>query len=405
MCEYANYVQGLILRHEGKIQESLEYFQTCHTLNPRNVNNIKEVARSLYLLGRHGLAIEAYLEAENVSNKPDWDIYHNLGTCLVHVNEHRKAKEYLLTAIQLSHQEASYVELAKIHLLENDIEGAIGIYNAALEWYPDSSKLATSLGLLYMTTGHHQRAFEKLGSALAHDPMCTKALLAAGFVMQNYQDFDIALSKYKIAAQFLPESISLWNNIGMCFFEKKKYVAAISCLKRANYLSPLDWKTLYNLGLVHLTTKQYASAFHYLSAAINLQPTSAKTYMLLALALKNLDDPDNAHHAFEQAAKLDPNDAAVALNYGVLLNSVGEREKASAQLRQFQELAERGSGLDQELLEAAQNLSLSLTKVNKNYLETDANEKCKEDETNDADKVKNDGEGSVDTHEMDPDEV
>jgi hypothetical protein len=23
----------------------------------------------------------------------------------------------------------------------------------------------------------------------------------------------------------LPESISLWNNIGMCFFEKKKYVA------------------------------------------------------------------------------------------------------------------------------------------------------------------------------------
>lgn len=72
-------------------------------------------------------------------------------------------------------------------------------------------------------------------------------------------------------------------------------------------------------------------------------------YFFLTVALKNLDDPDNAHHAFEQAAKLDPNDAAVALNYGVLLNSVGEREKASAQLRQFQELAERGSGLDQEV--------------------------------------------------------
>jgi hypothetical protein len=42
---------------------------------------------------------------------------------------------------------------------------------------------------------------------------------------QNHQDFDVALSKYKIAAQLLPESISLWNNIGMCFFEKKKYVA------------------------------------------------------------------------------------------------------------------------------------------------------------------------------------
>lgn len=69
----------------------------------------------------------------------------------------------------------------------------------------------------------------------------------------------------------------------------------------------------------------------------------------LPVTLKNLGDPDNARHAFEQASKLDPADVAVALNYGVLLNSVGEREKASIQLRRFQELAEGGSGLDQEV--------------------------------------------------------
>ncbi|XP_069682153.1 BBSome complex member BBS4 isoform X2 [Periplaneta americana] len=339
-----------------------------------------------YLLGRHALAIEAYLEAENVSSKPDWDIYHNLGTCLLHIGELTKAKEYLLTAIQLSHQETSYMELAKIHLLEDDVEGAIGIYNAALEWYPDSCELATSLGLLYMKTGQHQRAFEKLGSALAHDGMCSKALLAAGSMMQNHQDFDVALSKYKIAAQFLPESTALWNNIGMCFFEKKKYVAAISCLKRANYLAPFDWKTLYNLGLIHLTTKQFASSFHYLSAAINLQPNSARTFMLLALVLKSLGDPDNARHAYEQAAKLDPTDASVALNFGVLLNSIGETEKAAVQLRRFQELVESGAELDQELLKAAQCLSQNLSKKNRSDADPNASEDSrKEDEDDDAD--------------------
>jgi tetratricopeptide (TPR) repeat protein len=55
------------------------------------------------------------------------------GTCLFRVGEHTKAKAYLMTAIELSHQEGSYVELAKILLLENDIQGAIGIFNAALE--------------------------------------------------------------------------------------------------------------------------------------------------------------------------------------------------------------------------------------------------------------------------------
>jgi Tfp pilus assembly protein PilF len=73
------------------------------------------------------------------------------------------------------------------------------------------------------------------------------------------------------------------------------------------------------------------------------------TCFLLPVALKNLVDPDNACHAFEQAVKLDPSDAAVALNYGVLLGSIGEEEKASVQLRRFQELAEGGTGLEQEV--------------------------------------------------------
>jgi hypothetical protein len=58
-----------------------------------------------------------------------------------------------------------------------------------------------------------------------------------------------------------------------------------------------------------------------------------------------------------------------------------------------------------QLLEAAQSLSLSLTKVNKSDLEMDANEKGKKDETDDADKLVKAGEGSVVMPEMGPDEV
>ena len=40
-------VQGLVLRHEGKIQESLEMFQICNILNPNSADHIKQMARSL----------------------------------------------------------------------------------------------------------------------------------------------------------------------------------------------------------------------------------------------------------------------------------------------------------------------------------------------------------------------
>ena len=117
---------------------------------------------------------------------------------------------------------------------------------------------------------------------MAFDPSNSRAIMAAGSMMQSHNDWDVALAKYRVAATDIPESPQLWNNIGMCFFGKKKYVAAISCLKRANYLAPFDWKILYNLGLVHLTMQQFASAFHFLSASINLRPNRGQTFMLLA---------------------------------------------------------------------------------------------------------------------------
>jgi Bardet-Biedl syndrome 4 protein len=79
--------------------------------------------------------------------------------------------------------------------------------------------------ILFFQIGQHQRAFEQLGNAMTYDASHVKAILAAGSIMQSHGDFDVALTKYRIAAQATPESAPLWNNIGMCFFGKKKHVA------------------------------------------------------------------------------------------------------------------------------------------------------------------------------------
>ncbi|KAK3927069.1 Bardet-Biedl syndrome 4 protein-like protein [Frankliniella fusca] len=374
--EFANYIQGLILRHEGKIQESLECFQICHSLHPKNVDYIKQVARSLFLLGLHNLALEAYLDAQQISEVPDWDIFYNLGECWLRLGEHTKAKESLRQAVQLGHHERCYVALASIYKLEGDTQSAIEIYKAAVESAPDSAQLATALGLLYLEEGKYQHALEKLGGALARDPQYAQALLAAGAMMQNHSDYDVALSKYKIAAQSWPESPALWNNVGMCFYGKKKYVASLSCLKRAHYLSPLDWDILFNLGLVHMATQQYASAFHFLSAATNLRPAHAGTFLLVAISLRHLDDPDNASEAFKQASLLAPLDASIPLNYAVFLESQGDLDGAALQLERFQELAQVTPRLSPELVQTATQLSklLSNRLRSRNGSKTDENE-------------------------------
>ncbi|TKC47068.1 hypothetical protein EI555_016051 [Monodon monoceros] len=335
LCEYAIYVQALIFRLEGNIQESLELFQTCAVLSPQSADNLKQVARSLFLLGKHKAATEVYNEAAKLNQK-DWEICHNLGVCYIYLKQLDKAQDQLHNALHLNRHDLTYIMLGKIHLLEGDLDKAIEIYKKAVEFSPENTELLTTLGLLYLQLGIYQKAFEHLGNALTYDPTNYKAILAAGSMMQTHGDFDVALTKYRIVACAVPESPPLWNNIGMCFFGKKKYVAAISCLKRANYLAPFDWKILYNLGLVHLTLQQYASAFHFLSAAISFQPKVGELYMLLAVALTNLDDTENARRAYAEAVRLDKCNPLVNLNYAVLLYNQGEERGALAQYQEME---------------------------------------------------------------------
>ena len=46
---FSSVTSALLLREEGKIQESLELFQRTVQINPNNVDNLKQVARSLYV--------------------------------------------------------------------------------------------------------------------------------------------------------------------------------------------------------------------------------------------------------------------------------------------------------------------------------------------------------------------
>lgn len=49
---------------------------------------------------------------------------------------------------------------------------------------PESIEAATELGLLYLKIGDVQRAFQQFGTAVAHSPNCTRAILPIAFIIQ-----------------------------------------------------------------------------------------------------------------------------------------------------------------------------------------------------------------------------
>mmetsp|Transcript_10287 Transcript_10287/g.19430 ORF Transcript_10287/g.19430 Transcript_10287/m.19430 type:complete len:437 (+) Transcript_10287:32-1342(+) len=335
-CEYPIYVKALIRRQQGCIQESLQLFQAATCLNPHNISNLKQVGRSLYLLGKWKSAIEVYDEAQRIGID-DWEVWHNKGLCHLYLKKYSHAIECFKQANSIQRHDSTYMQLGKVHTLQENYKAAIEIYLEALEFSPENPEILTTVGLLYLRLGDNYRAFDFLGNSLTHDPKNPKSILAAGSIIQDHNDMDVALVKYRIAAVATPNSAQLWNNIGMCFFGKGRNVAAIACLKRALYLDPFEWIISYNLGLVHLNQEQYASAFHYLSASINLKPGFASSYMYLGIILSRLDDFENACHAYEKAIGME-SDHLFELNYAITLFTNGVTDRAATHYEAFKVL-------------------------------------------------------------------
>jgi len=121
----------------------------------------------------------------------------------------------------------SFELLARVYTITENYEEALKVYLEALDLTPESPDLLASIGSLYIRMDDNDSAFQFLGRALSLDPKNTKAILAMCSIMQDKGDHDTALLKYRIAAVYVPNSAQVWNNIGMCFFGKQKYVAVL----------------------------------------------------------------------------------------------------------------------------------------------------------------------------------
>uniref|UniRef100_A0A8W7M4A7 Bardet-Biedl syndrome 4 n=1 Tax=Anopheles arabiensis TaxID=7173 RepID=A0A8W7M4A7_ANOAR len=364
--QYLYYMKGLILREENNSTEAVHCFQQAIALNKKEPENYKELAKTLYSMGKFRNALEVFLKAETLLERPDHEIYHHIGE-LYYKNFGQpkagvgEAKEYLKQAVTCGKHVESYKILAEIYIEEGDSIKAIEMIENCLQITQDDVSLMTQIGILYLKINEYQRAFEKLLDATATDSKHTSALLALGSILQSKNDIDGALNKYKRISNLTDESSEVWSNIGLCFFKKQKFIAAISCLRKATWVSPLNFNALYNLGLVLVTAQQYVSAFQTLAAAISLRPEHAECYMLLGTCLRHLNDPGNAYLSLEKSTMLPDavKNPLIYLNFALYCYEVGKSDQSVLYLSNFLDMTQHIT-VHREYLKMADRLNGAL---------------------------------------------
>ena len=222
------------------------------------------------------------------------------------------------------------MQLGKCYEQQEKFQEALRVYQDALDFSPENPELLTTMGLLWLRQGDSARAVLHLGNAMTHDPRSAKAILGWGSITQDNQDMDVALVKYRIAAVATPNSAQLWNNIGMCFFGKQRFVAAIACLK-PRHLDPFEGSSRTTPGSCTSTRARTPGLPLLLRPRSTSSLTSPASYWTSRSAAR-LDDFENSCSAYEKAMGMEE-DHMTHLNFAITLYNFGEVSRAKEEFR------------------------------------------------------------------------
>jgi len=362
--QFSLFIRSLIKRFNGEINESLEIQRKCYNYNENDISIMKEIGKSLLLIGKFKMSIDIFDEIL-LKNEDDWEAYHNKGVCNMNLKDFEMALACFNKALEINNNEHTLIQIGKVYVMLEEYKTAIDKYHEALNMSSDNAELISTIGALELKLGNTNEAFELFSNAMNYDSNFSNAILGVAAIFQEKGEYEQALIKYKLASFSNPNSPQVWNNLGLCFSSKQKFIAAVTCLKKAIYLDPFEWIISYNLGLVYIQQKQYASAFHYMNAAANLKSDFHLIYMYLGIILSQLNDIYNAISYYDKSLELNEN-YLTYFNYTVSLlkNEMLEnaKEKFKCFYKLYQNYRDESTEYDKDIIEVFDELKKKLLK-------------------------------------------
>jgi tetratricopeptide (TPR) repeat protein len=187
------------------------------------------------------------------------------------------------------------------------------------------------------------QAFEQTLTIAPDDAM---ARMLLGYVRLKQEKYDEALEALNQAA-LTGASLDaktraiVQNNIGMAYWNQKKYLLAMPAYERALKLDPNYADARYNLAFALLSQNRAKEAVPHFNQLIKNSPRDPLLYDGLGQSLENLGQWTEAFAAYRRAIALNPRDSSYPLNLGLaILRSdpdgriTGRRDGAVGYLRQ-----------------------------------------------------------------------
>ncbi len=165
-------------------------------------------------------------------------------------------------------------ENAEVYYNMGYIKTAQGRYEEAIQYFRRATQIKNDFA----------RAHQKMGEcylALGRPRLAQQSFQKAAEIYMEKQMDDHAEQVLKEVLKLNPDTINVYNNLGIIYRRQGRYQRAINQYKKALKVSPDDENIYYNLGRTYFEMEEFEKARVVLTKALEINPAFAEAKSML----------------------------------------------------------------------------------------------------------------------------
>lgn len=161
------------------------------------------------------------------------------------------------------------------------------------------------------------------------------------FARQN--DLKKAIQLWIEASKLNPQEPDYFFNLGVAYFESKKYIESIDALTRTLAICPIYYRTHLILGTAYLKIRKFENAKKHFEKSLIVNKNNILVYLNLGTVSSILKDYKNGITMFEKAIQLSPKEATAYMGLAKIYSTLDNIEKANIYYRKVIQYDKRGN--------------------------------------------------------------
>ncbi|WP_298894771.1 tetratricopeptide repeat protein [uncultured Psychroserpens sp.] len=325
---------------ENKFDEADKLLDELHILEPSNEEIYIQKANVLSKQDEHEKAVQTLLIALDLSQGDEGtsDLYALIGMEYLFLDQFHNARTYFKKCLELDLEDYSALyNIIYCYDFLDENEDAIVFLNSYLDKNPYCEVAWHQLGRQYFTIKDYDKALAAFDFAIISDDSFVGAYLEKGKVLEKKKLYHEAIDNYKITlALDEPTSFALLR-IGYCYEKLGNDDLAVQYFYKTVHEDPLLDKGWIAITKFYNKKQNYQKALFYINKAINIDGENVVYWKLYAQINQRLNFLEEAERGYKKTLDLGNYELQTWLSRADILIALGEYEASIINLIQAAE--------------------------------------------------------------------